>query len=152
MSGGRSFVDGLMSMDKRKATKTVINGIIIGVIFATILFTSESINSNATSWYNWQHDLNVRQYENMEIGYDDYLAKERELGDMVSFMQFQDTIFVNVGRVGAAIGFLVVAFGFLGFATNDQIDERTRRVALIIAGLMMLCFALPFIGGLSIDL
>lgn len=150
MAGGRSFVDGILVMDKRKASKMVINGIIIGVLFGVVLLTSQSISANAGSWATWQDNLNLRQYENHEIGYDDYTARAREIDDIQIFMQFQDVIFVNVARAGVALGFLIIAIGFLGFATNDQIDERTRKVALILAGLLLLAIMLPFVGGIAL--
>ena len=44
---------------------------------------------------------------------------------------------MNIARVGVNISLFFILVGFLGFAVNDKIEEKTRRIFLIIAGLIL---------------
>ncbi|MFX1307321.1 MAG: hypothetical protein ACFFDG_10955, partial [Promethearchaeota archaeon] len=69
--------------------------------------------------------------------YNDYIQKLEEIEKTMYWMQFQDVIFMNIARVGVNISLFFILIGFLSFAVNDKIDEKTRRIFLIIAGLIL---------------
>ncbi|MHA2129991.1 MAG: hypothetical protein ACW99L_08465, partial [Promethearchaeota archaeon] len=79
---------------------------------------------------------------NGEYGYNDYVKRQEEIDRIRFWMEWQDVIFMNIARVGVNIALLFVLVGFLSFALNDKIDERTRRISLYIAGLIL--FVLMF--------
>ena len=132
-----SLFDKLPLLDKNRAAKFVIFGIFIAIAFGLMLMISDSVANNATQWEALADDENYQNYISGLYGYTDYLARQEEIDRIGLWMRYQDVIFMNIARVGVNIGLVFVLIGFLSFAVNDKIDESTRRIALIIAGLIL---------------
>jgi len=67
-------------------------------------------------------------------------------------MEFQDVIFMNVARVGVNIALVFIVIGFLSLGVAEDIDERTRRIYLIIAGLILFVIMFTtFFASISIS-
>ncbi|MFX0034568.1 MAG: hypothetical protein ACFE9I_02870 [Candidatus Hermodarchaeota archaeon] len=137
MGEERSFFDRLPLLDKNKATKFIIYGLLAAIIFGLMMMISRSIAQNAGTWYNIAYQENQMNYWNGVYGYNDYIQKLEEIEKTMYWMQFQDVIFMNIARVGVNISLFFILIGFLSFAVNDKIDEKTRRIFLIIAGLIL---------------
>jgi len=132
-----SLFDRLPLMDKKRAMKFIIYGLITAILFGIIMMTSRSIAQNAGTWYNMANQDNSMNYWNGVYGYTDYVQRQQEISRIRYWMEFQDVIFMNVARVGVNIALVFVLIGFLGFAVNDNLDPRTRWVSLIIAGVIL---------------
>lgn len=137
MGDDKSFFDRLPLLDKNRATKYIIYGLIVAILFGLMMMISRSIAQNAGSWYNLQYKENELNYWNGVYGYNDYLERIEEIEKIMYWMQWQDVIFVNIARVGVNISMCFILIGFLSFAVNDRIDEKTRRICLIISGLIL---------------
>ncbi|MHA2008050.1 MAG: hypothetical protein ACXABO_11940 [Promethearchaeota archaeon] len=142
MGERESFFDKLPFMDKRKATKYIVYGLITAILFGLMMMISRSIAQNAYTWENLANQENDINFWNGEYGYNDYVKRQEEIDRIRFWMEWQDVIFMNIARVGVNIALLFVLVGFLSFALNDKIDERTRRISLYIAGLIL--FVLMF--------
>jgi len=142
MGDRESFFDKLPLMDKKKATKYIIYGLIAAILFGLIMMISRSIAQNAWTWQELQDQINEKNYWEGEYGYNDYVKRREEIEETTYWMQWQDVIFMNIARVGVNLSLIFILVGFLSFAVNDQIDEKTRRISLIIAGLIL--FVLMF--------
>jgi hypothetical protein len=132
-----SFFDKLPLLDKNRAAKFIIYGIFIAILFGLMLMISQSVAANAAQWEALADDENYFNYINGLYGYNDYIVRQEEIDRIGLWMRYQDVIFMNIARVGVNIGLVFVLIGFLSFAVNDKIDEHTRRIALIIAGLIL---------------
>jgi hypothetical protein len=132
-----SLFDKLPLIDKNRATKFIIYGLLIAVIFGIMMMVSRSIASNASAWYDLANQENNIAYWNGAYGYNDYVHNQAEIYRIRYWMAFQDVIFMNIARVGINIGLIFVLIGFLSFAVNEKIDEHTRKISLIIAGLVL---------------
>lgn len=132
-----SLFDKLPLLDKDRATKFVIYGLLIAVIFGIMMMVSRSVASNASAWANLANQENNIAYWSGAYGYNDYVHKQADITRIQYWMSFQDVIFMNIARVGINIGLIFVLIGFLSFAVNEKIDEHTRKIALIIAGLVL---------------
>ncbi|MFO8017157.1 MAG: hypothetical protein R6U96_00855 [Promethearchaeia archaeon] len=137
-----SFFDDLAFIDKRKATKFIVYGIIAALLFGVIMAVSTSLANNASTWKNIQDQENKMNYWDGEYGYGEYVERREEIEQMTYWMEFQEAILVNLARIGVYLGFLFVFLGFTGFAVNDKIDNRTRWIALIIAGVIIIAILL----------
>ena len=137
MGDERSFFDKLPLLDKNKATKYIIYGLLAALLFGLMMMISRSIAQNAGTWYNLAYQENQINYWNGVYGYNDYIQKNEEIEETMYWMQWQDVIFMNIARVGVNISLFFILIGFLSFAVNDKIDERTRRICLIISGLIL---------------
>jgi hypothetical protein len=142
MGERRSFFDSIPTMDKNKATKYIVRGLIIAILFGLMMMISRSIAQNASSWENLANQENEMNYWNGVYGYNDYLQRQEEIDQTRYWMEWQDVIFINIARIGVNISLLFILVGFLSFALNDKLDERTRRISLIISGLIL--FVLMF--------
>jgi hypothetical protein len=132
-----SLFDKLPLLDKDRATKFVIYGLVIGVIFGIMMMVSRSVADNAVAWANLANQQNSIAYWSGAYGYNDYIHNQAQITQIQYWMSFQDVIFMNIARVGINIGLIFVLIGFLSFAVNEKIDEHTRKIALIIAGLVL---------------
>ena len=132
-----SLFDKLPLIDKNRATKFIIYGLVIAIAFGVLMMVSRSVADNAGQWANLANQENDLAYASGAYGYNDYVEKSEQIIRTQYWMAFQDVIFMNIARVGINIGLLFVTIGFLSFAVNDNIDEKVRRTALIIAGLIL---------------
>ena len=132
-----SLFDKLPLLDKNRATKFIIYGLLIGILFGLMMMVSRSIAANAADWEDVANQENDIAYWDGLYGYNDYIERQEEIDRIRYWMEFQDVIFMNIARVGVNIGLVFVLIGFLSFAVNDKIDEHTRRISLIIAGLVL---------------
>ncbi|MHA1915493.1 MAG: hypothetical protein ACW986_17600 [Promethearchaeota archaeon] len=137
-----SFFDKLPLMDKNKATKFIVYGLIVAIAFGLVMGISRSIAQNASTWETLENQRNEMNYWNGEYGYNDFIKRQEEIDEIRYWMEWQDVIFMNIARVGVNISMLFILVGFLSFAVNEKLDERTRRISLIISGLVL--FVLMF--------
>jgi hypothetical protein len=137
MGERESFFDRLPLLDKNKATKYIIYGLLAAILFGLMMMISRSIAQNAGSWENMANQENEMNYWNGVYGYNDYIQRQEEIDQIRYWMEWQDVIFVNIARVGVNIALFFILIGFLSFAVNDKIDEKIRRICLIIAGLVL---------------
>jgi len=142
----KSIIDNIPNMDKVKATKYIVRGITIALLFGIIMLTSASIAANADNWKNIADQENKMDYWDGDYGYNEYVEKSQDITQVTNWMVYQQVIIANIARVGVYIGFLFVFIGLMGFATNDRIDENTRKICLILAGviIMGMLFTLMF--------
>ncbi|MGV9203771.1 MAG: hypothetical protein ACOC44_07060, partial [Promethearchaeia archaeon] len=143
----KSFFDDLAFIDKKKATKFIIYGIIVALLFGIVAAISVALNDNAEQWQNLQDQENQMNYWNGEYGYGEYIERREQIEQMTYWMQFQDAILVNIARIGIYLGFLFVFLGFAGFAVNENLDEKTRIISLIIAGIIILSIISNVLAG-----
>jgi len=137
-----SILDRIPLMDKNKATKFIVYGLIIAILFGLMMMISRSIAQNASTWENLANQENEMSYWNGDYGFNDYIKRQEEIDRTRYWMEWQTVIFMNIARVGVNISLIFMTIGFLSFALNDKLDERTRRISMIIAGLIL--FVLMF--------
>ncbi len=148
---GRLF-ENIPLTDKRKAMKFIIYGLIAAILFGLIMMISRSIAQNAGSWEALANQENEMNYWNGVYGYSDYLRRQEEIDRTRYWMEFQDVIFMNIARVGVNIALVFMVLGFLSLGVAENIDERTRRIYLIIAGLILFVIMFTtFFAAISIS-
>jgi hypothetical protein len=129
--------DLLPIMDKEKATKFLIYGLLVAIIFGTILMISKSISDNAYTWFLIESQQNEMNYMQGLYGYNDYIEKIERATLLYYWMDFQVVIVGNIARIGVNIGLFFIVIAFFSFALNDQFDEKSRRIYLILAGAIL---------------
>ncbi|MFX1275623.1 MAG: hypothetical protein ACFFBP_11690 [Promethearchaeota archaeon] len=128
--------------DKDKAARYIIGGLIIAVIFGTVVGISKAIALNATAWGAYQNNLNTENLDQGVYGQTEYDARAREIATMTLWMAQQDLYIATIAMFGVNLGLVLLTVGFVGFAINDSLDERTRRASLVLAAVVI--FALMF--------
>jgi len=132
-----SLVDMLPVMNKEKATKFLIYGLLVAIIFGTILMVSKSIADNASVWLSLENQQNEMNYMQGLYGYNDYIVKIERALLIRYWMEYQVIIVGNIARIGVNVGLFFIVIGFLSFALNDKFDEKSRRIYLILAGAIL---------------
>ena len=151
MGEEKGFFDRLPLMDKNRATKFIIYGLVAAVLFGLIMMISRSVAQNAYTWHELEDQRNEIAYWNGEYGFNDFIRRQEEIDEIRYWMEWQDVIFMNVARVGVNISLIFILIGFLSFAVNDKIDEKTRRISLVIAGLVLFVLMFTtFFSGIAI--
>ncbi len=153
MGERESFFNRLPLLDKDRATKYIIYGLLAAILFGLMMMISRSIAQNAGSWENMANQENEINYWNGVYGYNDYIQRQEEIDRIRYWMEWQDVIFVNIARVGVNVSLFFILIGFLSFAVNDKIDDKTRRICLIIAGLVLFVIMFTtFFASISISI
>lgn len=129
--------DLLPIMDKEKATKFLIYGLLVAIIFGTILMISKSISDNAYTWFLIESQQNEMNYMQGLYGYNDYIEKIERATLLYYWMDYQVVIVGNIARIGVNIGLFFIVIAFFSFALNDKFDEKSRRIYLILAGAIL---------------
>ena len=132
-----SLWDRLIDMDRRKATKFIIGGIIIAIIFGTTALISVSLANNSYDWENYQLHENDLGYWRGDYGYQEYLERDREIYAKADWMRFQEVIFENIARVGVNFGLIFVMVGFIGYSADEDMDPKKRQVSFLLAALII---------------
>jgi len=133
----RSLADNIPLLDKGKAMKFIIYGLLVAILFGLMMMISRSIALDADEWQTLAIFENQMNYEHGVYGYTDYVLRGDQITRIYNWMNFQDVIFMNIARVGINIALVFILIGFLSFAVAENIDERTRRIFLIIAGMIL---------------
>ncbi|MFW9936876.1 MAG: hypothetical protein ACFFD5_04465 [Candidatus Thorarchaeota archaeon] len=148
----RSLVDNIPLLDKSKAMKFIIYGLFVAILFGLMMMISRSIAVNASNWQTLAIFENTLNYERGVYGYTDYLKRGDQITQIYNWMRFQDAIFINIGKVGVNIALVFILIGFLSFAISESYDERTRRIFLIIAAMILfLVMFTTFFASISIS-
>ena len=132
-----SLWDRLIDMDRRKATKFIIGGMIIAIIFGTTALISVSLANNSYDWENYQLHENDLGYWRGDYGYQEYLERDREIYAKADWMRFQEVIFENIARVGVNFGLIFVMVGFIGYSADEDMDPKKRQVSFLLAALII---------------
>ena len=132
-----SLYDMLPVMSKERATKFLIYGLLVAIIFGTILMISKSIADNASIWLSLENQQNEMNYMQGLYGYNDYIVKIERALLIRYWMEYQVIIVGNIARIGVNVGLFFIVIGFLSFALNDKFDEKSRRIYLILAGAIL---------------
>jgi len=132
-----SLYDMLPVMSKEKATKFLIYGLLVAIIFGTILMISKSIADNAATWLLLENQQNEMNYMQGLYGYNDYIVKVERAILIRYWMEYQVIIIGNIARIGVNVGLFFIVVAFLSFALNDKFDEKSRRIYLILAGTIL---------------
>jgi hypothetical protein len=106
-------------------------------MFGTILMISKSIADNAYTWFLIESQQNKMNYMQGLYGYNDYIVKIERANLLYYWMEFQVVIIGNIARIGVNIGLFFIVIAFFSFALNDQFDEKSRRIYLILAGAIL---------------
>jgi len=129
--------DLLPIMDKERATKFLIYGLLVAIIFGSILMISKSIADNAYTWFLIENQQNEMNYMQGLYGYNDYIEKLERATLLYYWMDYQVVIVGNIARIGVNIGLFFIVIAFFSFALNDQFDEKSRRIYLILASAIL---------------
>jgi hypothetical protein len=132
------LISNILDLDKKRAMKFIIYGLIVAILFGTIMMVSRSISSNAGSWFDLAREENQQNYNEGLYGYEEYEKRDEEIYITYYWMRFQDVIFINIARVGVNISLLFIAIGFIGLGVNSDLDERTKRISLILGGIILI--------------
>ena len=132
-----SLFDMLPVMNKEKATKFLMYGLLIAIIFGTMLMISKSIADNAYTWLLLENQQNEMNYMQGLYGYNDYIVKIERANLIRYWMEYQVIIIGNIAKIGVNVGLFFIVVAFLSFALNDKFDERSRRIYLTLAGAIL---------------
>ncbi len=137
--------------DKDKAAKYIIAGIVIAVIFGTIMGISKLLANNATVWANYLAADLADQIARGVVTAQEAALRTIEIDLQESWMLGQQIILGSIATIGVNIGLILLFVGFIGIAINDSIDDRTRKAALVIAGTVIFILMIStFFGTVGI--
>ncbi len=151
MSKERAYGSGI---SQEKATKYVVIGIILAVGFGTLILISGSLadTTNITAWHTYEDAINQDNLDKGIIGYSEWQARDKEILRTTQWMAEQKLYLGSIGKIGMNLGLILVIIGFIGFATNGQLDENTRRTCIILAGVIAVLLLINFVGTLNLSI
>ncbi len=152
MTTKTSFVDTLHEMDKAKAIRLVIYGLILVMVCLAVMSVSRAVAGQAYTWRDLMNADNQNSYWSGLYGMSEYLERMYDITKTYNWMLFQQVLFVNAGRVGLYIALVVMVVGFFGLALNATMDAKTRLVFLVLAStiLVIMLFGV-FFSSISVN-
>lgn len=132
-----NFIDKILEMDHRTATRWLIIGMIVAICFGTIALVSRSLSANSADWEAYQDDRNEQAYWSGEIGYQEYLERQREIETMESLMDLQQVYVSIPARIGVNIGLLMVLVAFVAYSADKDMAKNMRLLSFILAGIVV---------------
>ena len=110
---GGFLVNSIPLLDKRKAMKFIVYGLIAAILFGLIMMISRSIAQNAATWQNLANQENEINYWNGLYGYNDYIQNQENIARIRYWMEYQDAIFMNIARVGVNVALVFILMNVL---------------------------------------
>ncbi|TXT59631.1 MAG: conserved membrane protein of unknown function [Promethearchaeota archaeon] len=132
-----NYFENIPNMEKGKATKYIVIGIFLIIIFGLIASISTSIADNANDWKSMVDQIALNQLNDGIIDSNQYNAIIAQNTVTRYAMQWQEAIVVSIAKVGIDIALLLISIGFISFALNESYDQRTRWICLIISGVIL---------------
>ncbi len=130
------FIDKLMNMDRDESMRLIIRGLILSIIFGTLLMTSRQINANANTWRDIKNQQNSMAYWDGEISYTEYTERQQEINLHRDYMRYQFVIFGNIFRALVNLALIFVVLGFIGLSRTHE-DDKVRALSIMIAGVVL---------------
>jgi len=127
------FFDKVIRIDKKTATKYIIKGFVFVIIFGSAIYTSMMVNTYAPTYYNLESQRLKNAFYDGVIGEREYKEEINDLLETQYLMQYQYAIVGSIARLCSAIAMLFIVIGFLGYANNKDMDDKTRVAALVLA-------------------
>lgn len=134
----KSLIDSIIDMDQRTATRIIVKGFLIAVIFGTVLLTSRSVMNNADTWMAMKYQENRMNYWEGEYGLQEFRERQEDIDYQYQWMRYQYVILGTIARLGVNLAMVLVVIGFLGLASNKEQDSKYRLMALVFGGLILL--------------
>ena len=145
------IISGLGRMDQDKAAKYVGIGILVAIVFGSVLMVSKSVYTMAEDWRTAANDKATNDYD---LGF--ISAAQRDLIQAENWkifynMRVQGLWVTNIAKVIVNLGLLLVFIGFVGLGLNASADEKTRRLFLTIAAIIIFIMLFTtFFAGVTV--
>lgn len=147
------IISNLGRMDQDKAAKYVGIGILLAIIFGSAIMVSKSLYDNATAWQDDADNKALLERNLGIISEAEYQIRQIENEKAYYLMRLQALYVTNIGKIGVNIGLFLVFIGFVGLGINGSGDEKTRRLFLTIAAIVIFVMMFTtFFSGISITL
>lgn len=135
-----------------KAGLFIMVGVIMAIVFGSVLLISTALNDNADEWRAYERNLVTEAYDNGEITVEERDQRYEEIDDMRDWMEIQDFYVDLFAPLLINLGLIFITIGFVGFGINNSLEERTRRVCILIAAAIIFIVLILNSIGLSITI
>ncbi len=133
----RKFFTNVGGMDQRKANKYIGRGFLVAVLFIAIMGVSIAINEGRTDWQTWQYNRIQDLYDWGDIDSAQRTEQRNAVDFWVEVMHMQNVLISPICRFGMNIALAFVFVGLVGLAITGTGDDKTRRLLLLIAGILL---------------
>ncbi len=148
----QGFIDKFVPKSADDAMKMIFKGLILAVLFGTLLMTSRQINGNSGTWENIEKQKNQMRYWRGEISAIEFTENEEQIELTRFYMQWQYVIFGNIFRALVNVSLIYVVVGFAALSKTHQ-DEKVRSLSIAIAGVVLFVLILTtFFSNIAITL
>jgi hypothetical protein len=131
------FWKDVVSIDHDTATRFIIVGLIVAVVFGIFALTSRSLAANATQWTNIQNQQALLDFWAGKIDLAEFDEIAANIAKDSNQMQYQQVIFGTIARLGVDIALIFVMIGFVAYASNDRFDDKMKKLSLTLAGVIL---------------
>jgi hypothetical protein len=135
-----------------KAGLFIMVGVIMAIIFGSILLISTALNDNADEWRNYERGLVTDLFDDGEITAEERDRRYDQIDDMRDWMEIQDFYVYLFAPLCINLGLIFITIGFIGFGINNSLEERTRRASILIAAAIIFIVLVLQSVGLSITI
>ena len=138
----RGLLSALPQVDKARAIRLVVFGLVLALVGMAILMVSQSIAGASTPWGNMASQENEMNFWNGLYGNTEYEMRQAEITRTMNLMALQLFIFAPIARVAMSFGLGLLVLGFVFLAMDATVDEKSRHVFAIIAAIVVVLLLL----------
>lgn len=146
------FFDKILRINQKTATKYIIKGFVFVILFGSTIYASMMISNNAGTYYNLENQKLKISFYNGEIGERELKEQQNDLQETQYLMQWQYIIIGSIARFCGAFSMLFIVIGFIGYANNKEMDEKTRLASLILAVIFLFMTVSATFSGFRITI
>ena len=148
----QGFIEKFIPKNADDAIRMIMKGIVLAVLFGTLLMTSRQINTNSGTWENLEKQKNQMSYWKGEISAIEFTEREESIELTKYYLQWQYVIFGNIFRALVNVSMIYVVIGFAALSKNHQ-DEKVRALSIAIAGVVLFILMLTtFFNNIAVNL
>lgn len=134
---------------RAKKIKRLRNGMILAIIFGSLFVTSQLLNTANQNWYLLESQRLSIEYGNGDLTYEEYDNLRDNTTLTMYTNQWSISIFQVVARAGVFITFIFVIIGLISIVLDESFSKKMRRLALGLAGVMVLLILFPLFPALT---
>jgi hypothetical protein len=131
------FWKDVVNIDHDTATRFILVGLVVAVVFGIAGLTSRSLAANAVQWTTIQNQQALLDFWSGKIDYHEYDVITAYIIKSSNQMVLQQAIFGNVCRLGVDVSLIFVMIGFLAYANSDRLNDKMKLLSLIIGGVIV---------------
>jgi hypothetical protein len=127
----------LVSLDHNTATRFIIIGMLLAIIFGSVAMVSKSLAANSADWRVIQEQQAKLDWYNGIITLQEYDIQISTIIKQEAQMNLQQSIFGVIAQLCVNLCLIIVLIGFVSYANDPELDKRIKQMSFLLGGIII---------------